>query len=386
MIEKDPSKLTLAQPSALIWDKMIEEIQDYAFVLLDRDGTIVNWNKGAEAIKGYKPEEIIGQNFRVFYSESDRDNMLPEKLMKEAETSGKALHEGWRLRKDGSSFWGNIVLTAIHDDSGKIIGFSKVTRDLTERKYSEDLLTEKNRELERINQELTSFAYVASHDLQEPLRKIQTFASRILEMEKQNFSEKTLEYFERMQGAAGRMQTLIQDLLMYSRTNTAERKVEAIDLNTMIESVKADLDETIREKNAVIESDKLPVIEGVQFQFHQLFLNLLGNALKFSKNDVQPRIIIRSGIVTYEKIKGHVADPRKKYHQIEVRDNGIGFEPEYNEKIFEVFQRLHGKAEYSGNGIGLSICKKIIENHSGFIRAEGTPGEGCVFYIVIPSV
>jgi PAS domain S-box-containing protein len=385
MTEKNLSKLTLDQPSGFIWDKMIEEIQDYAFMLLDRDGTIISWNKGAEAINGYKSEEIIGKNFRLFYSEKDRDNKLPEKLMQEAQTSGKALHEGWRLRKDGSSFWGSVVLTAFHDDSGKMMGFSKVTRDLTERKYSEDLLKEKNRELERINQELTSFAYVASHDLQEPLRKIQTFASRIMEMEKQNFSEKTLEYFQRMQGAAGRMQTLIQDLLTYSRTNTAERKIEAVDLNKLIGSVKTDLDETIREKNAVIESEKLPVIEGVQFQFHQLFLNLIGNALKFSRKDVQPKITISSSVVRGEQIKEHVADPRKKYHQIEVRDNGIGFEPEYNEKIFEVFQRLHGKAEYSGNGIGLSICKKIVENHRGFIRAEGIPGDGAVFYVVLPA-
>jgi PAS domain S-box-containing protein len=364
---------------------MIEEIQDYAFVLLDREGTIVNWNKGAEAIKGYSPAEIIGRNFRVFYQQTDRENMLPEKLMHEAETAGKALHEGWRLRKDGTSFWGSVVLTAIHDDSGKIIGFSKVTRDLTERKYSEDLLKEKNRELERINQELTSFAYVASHDLQEPLRKIQTFASRILEMEKQNFSEKSLEYFERMQGAAARMQTLIQDLLTYSRANTAERKIETVDLNKLVNAVQTDLDERIREKKAVIETNQLPVIDGVKFLLHQLFLNLVGNALKFSKKDVQPKIKITARTVSADQIMGHVADPRKKYHQIEVRDNGIGFEPEYNEKIFEVFQRLHGKAEYSGNGIGLSICKKIVENHRGFIRAEGVPGDGATFFIVLPA-
>jgi PAS domain S-box-containing protein len=384
MTNKDYSNLTLHHPAGGLWDKMVDEVQDYAFILLDKDGAVLNWNKGAESIKGYSRSEAIGKNFQIFYSDADRKENVPQQLIQEAKEHGKVVHEGWRVRKDGSSFWANVVITALHDAEGEVVGFLKITRDLTSQKYAEDVLKEKNKELERMNQELTSFAYVASHDLQEPLRKIQTFASRILEMEKGKFSERGIEYFSRLQGAAARMQTLIQDLLTYSRTTSSENKPESIDLNILLEAVKTDLEEVIREKNAVITSPQLPIVTGVKFQYHQLLLNLISNALKFSKPDVPPKIEISHAIVKAEQVKKHLAEKGKNYHYFTFRDNGIGFESEYNEKIFEVFQRLHGKAEYTGTGIGLSICKKIIENHNGFIYAEGEPGKGATFYFYIP--
>jgi PAS domain S-box-containing protein len=377
-------KTTLEHPTGLLWEKMVAEVEDYAFILLDPTGVILNWNKGAEKIKGYSKEEIIGKHFSIFYTPEDRVQTLPETLINEARLKGRALHEGWRIRKDGTKFWGNIVITALHNDEGGVIGFSKVTRDLSERKYAEDMMREKTRELERLNHELSSFAYVASHDLQEPLRKIQTFGSRIMEMEKDKFSEKGLEFFSRMHNAAMRMQTLIQDLLTYSRMTKTEGKFEEVDLNKVLEDVKSDLEETIHAKHASITAPSLPRIIGVPFQLRQLFLNLIGNALKFSKVDVPPQITITHQVVNGGTIEAHASDPKKKYHYITVQDNGIGFEPEYNEKIFEVFQRLHGKAEYSGTGIGLSICKKIMESHKGFIIANGEPDKGAVFHIYIP--
>ncbi len=213
------------------YHKMIAEVQDYAIIMLNRVGDIEEWNIGAETIKGYKAKEILGKNFRIFYTEEDRQQKLPEMLLELAARKGRAQHEGWRVRKDRTRFWGSVTITALHDNDNHIIGFSKVTRDLTERKIAEDNLRSKNHELEEMNKELgimnrelSSFAYISSHDLQEPLRKIQTFSSRILEVDKANLSEKGLAYFSRIQAASQRMRLLIDDLLTYSRANSAERK------------------------------------------------------------------------------------------------------------------------------------------------------------------
>jgi PAS domain S-box-containing protein len=366
----------------LLWYKMISEIEDYAIILLDNDGIVLNWNKGAEKIKGYSAKDIVGQNFSIFYPAEDQARGLPEALISKAMRDGNAVHEGWRVRKNGTHFWAAIVITAIHDEEGNTIGFSKVTRDLTERKRLEDLLKSKNNELEKMNQELSSFAYIASHDLQEPLRKIQAFASRISETEKDNFSEKSIDYFARMQSAAERMQNLINDLLTYSRTSTMERKFEEVDLNNLIEDVKSELDEAIQDKKAMIEVTALPKLHGIRFQFQQLFTNLLMNSLKFSKSEVPSVITITSDTKT--SVHHKALNQNTDYHHIIIRDNGIGFEPEYNLKIFEVFQRLHGRSEYNGTGIGLAICKKIVENHKGFIEAEGEVDTGATFHIYIP--
>lgn len=370
--------------------RMISEVQDYAIILLSKEGIIENWNKGAEKIKGYTAEEAIGKSFKMFYTTEDQQRKLPEQLIQRAYNEGKATHEGWRVRKDGSKFWGSILITALHNDAGDVIGFSKVTRDLTDKKLADDALKasamqleDKNRELEAMNQELASFAYVSSHDLQEPLRKIQTFASRIIESEK-NLSPKGQDYFARMQNAAHRMQTLIEDLLAYSRTNTSESKFEQTNLNEILEEVKNDLKESIDEKHAVITSQPLPTLEVVRFQFAQLLTNVLSNAIKFSKPHTAPEISITYNTVQGHKINNTHAVADTTYHHIAIRDNGIGFEPEHKHKIFEVFQRLHGRTEYGGTGIGLAICKKIMDNHKGMIVAESEPEQGATFHLYLP--
>lgn len=366
------------------YHRMVSEVQDYAIILLSKDGIVENWNKGAEKIKGYTADEIIGKNFNIFYTEQDRISGLPEKLLEFARVEGKSNHEGWRVRKDGSWFWGNIVLTSLHDENDNIIGFSKVTRDLSAQRNAELELQEKNKELEAMNQELASFAYVSSHDLQEPLRKIQTFASRILETENEKLSERGKDYFQRMQNAALRMQNLIEDLLAYSRTNTAEKNYESTDLNVLLNEVKGDLSETIESKHATIRAAVLPSLQVVPFQVSQLFSNVLGNALKFSKPDVAPEIDITYNIVSGKILKDAPGVAGKNYHHIAIKDNGIGFEPEHTTRIFEVFQRLHGRSEYSGTGIGLAICKKIMDNHGGFITAESELEQGATFHLYFP--
>jgi PAS domain S-box-containing protein len=371
--------------------RMTNEVEDYSIILLSKDGYIENWNKGAEKIKGYTADEIIGLHFRLFYTSSDQEQSLPEKLIEEAKLDGKSTFEGLRIRKDGSSFWAYTVLTALHNDKNDIIGFSKVTRDLTKQKLTEDQLKmyaeqleQKNRELERSNSELSSFSYVASHDLQEPLRKIQAFGNLIQARDVANLSDTSKDYFDRMVKAAVRMQNLIDSLLEFSRTTTARKNFENTDLNVLLDEVKKELGHRIEEKKAEIISAHLPTLTIIPFQFRQLLSNLISNSLKYSREEVTPVIEITATYVKAKELHEKAAIPGKDYFRFTIKDNGIGFEQEYAEKIFELFQRLHGRNEYSGSGIGLAICKKIVENHHGFMRAEGGLGAGATFFIFIP--
>ncbi|MFC0780431.1 PAS domain S-box protein [Flavobacterium sp. HJSW_4] len=370
---------------------MVEEVQEYSILYLNSKGIVENWNVGAEKIKGYKAEEIIGKYFAIFYTEEDQKAKLPEKLLELAREKGKVIHEGWRSRKNGSLFWASVVITAVHNKKGDIIGFSKVTHDLTERKKADDKLKmnaleleQKNNELEEMNKELQSFAYISSHDLQEPLRKIQTFASQIIEKESESLSENGKDKFKRMQNAAQRMQTLINDLLAYSRTNSQERIFIKTDLSQIIKEVKEDLTEELEQKSAVIEIGQTSEVDIIPFQFKQLLYNLISNSLKFSNPEIPIVIKIASEIALGENLAEEKLIPAKKYCHIKVSDNGIGFEAQYNKKIFEVFQRLHGRDRYNGTGIGLAIVKKIVENHNGIITASGIHNEGASFDIYIP--
>jgi PAS domain S-box-containing protein len=275
---------------------------------------------------------------------------------------------------------------------GEAIQIIGIAIDITEiKKANENLktfnesLTKKNEELERMNAELGSFTYVASHDLQEPLRKIRTFTDLIFEKEVERLPETAKNYFIRISGAATRMQNLIEALLSYSSTNITDIIYEPTDLNMLIDEVKINLSDVVDEKHAIIESASLPVVEIIPLQFHQLFLNIVGNAIKYSKQGVPPHIKISSQLVCGCEINEPGADEKLKYWKITIADNGIGFEQQYQHKIFELFQRLHGKTEFTGTGIGLAICKKIVQNHKGIITAAGNPGVGATFNIFIPA-
>lgn len=233
------------------------------------------------------------------------------------------------------------------------------------------------------NKELLAFTYISSHDLQEPLRKIQTFATILLANE--TLSENGKYNFQRMQAAAGRMQQLIDDLLAFSRIATTELKFEKTDLKMIIEEVKAELKDTIQEKQAIIEASELGTANIIAFQFRQLMYNLISNALKFSNVNIPSRIIIKSSIVLGDKSISEKLSPKKNYCLITVKDNGIGFESHFSERIFEVFQKLHGKEVYGGTGIGLAIVKKIVENHNGIIIATSELNKGATFDVYFPA-
>ena len=245
-----------------------------------------------------------------------------------------------------------------------------------------DSLLEKNAELERINKELESFNYVASHDLQEPLRKIQTFTNRLLE-QIEEIPQPALNSIDKVITSASRMQSLIKDLIGFHQVSAAEA-YENVQLNTLLDEVKTAFIENIENKEAVIRVGNLPELKVIPFQFIQLFTNLIGNAIKYKKTDTVSEIDIHAEMIDAENII-HKGVPSGKYVRLSVRDNGIGFEPEQNEKIFDLFKRLHGKEKYSGTGIGLSICKKIVHNHDGYILADGEKGIGACFYIYLPQ-
>jgi PAS domain S-box-containing protein len=364
------------------YHKMISEVQDYAIILLNPQGEIQNWNAGAEKITGYTASEVIGKSFTIFYGEEDSMKKFAGAMIREAVENGKASGEGWRLRKDGSRFWASVVVTALHDSENRIIGFSKVTRDLTQRKIADEELDRKTMALEQMNAELSSFAFVASHDLKEPLRKIRMYISRISENE--TLSEKSRGYMQRIIHSSSRMQHLIEDLLAFSKLSDDESQLEDVELGKIVEEVKTDLEETIGEKRAIIQYDALPVVRGASFQFHQLFLNLFSNALKFSNPDVLPVINVSHQIARNGKRRENIQTSEEFYHVISVADNGIGFESHQAEKIFDVFYRLHPKERFEGTGIGLAIVKKVVDNHKGTIVAEGKPGQGAAFHIYLP--
>jgi PAS domain S-box-containing protein len=247
-----------------------------------------------------------------------------------------------------------------------------------ERKRSEVQLNLFNEKLQKSNRELQDFAYVASHDLQEPLRKVQAFSDRL----KTKYSDKLegdgLDYLERMRSAANRMQLLIQDLLMFSRVSTKAQPFSAVDLNTVANEVLSDLEVKIEETGATVEIDNMPLVDADPMQMRQLIQNLVGNALKFRKSDITPVINICS---KFANLSGGKSD---KFLEISVTDNGIGFDEKYADKIFAVFQRLHGRTEYEGSGVGLAICRKIVERHNGTIVASSRPGEGATFTFTLP--
>ncbi|MEJ7626807.1 MAG: ATP-binding protein [Ferruginibacter sp.] len=278
------------------------------------------------------------------------------------------------------------IIVVCIETTEKIIATKKFEEMNEEVKSSlEQKVAERTIELEKINKELQSFAYIASHDLQEPLRKIQTYSDRILDKENENLSETGKEYFRRLQSSANRMQVLIMDLLEYSRTNNVDLKIEHTDLNSLIAEVTNEIKEVINSKHAVIEADKLCEAFVIPYQFRQVMQNLISNSLKFSKEGVPPVIKIHSEVKYGKDIPCDQLSSSLEYCHLCFSDNGIGFEPQYRFRIFEMFQRLNGRSEYEGTGIGLAIVNKIIENHKGVILAKSELGKGATFDIYIPQ-
>lgn len=363
---------------------LVEQVTDYGIFMLDEKGKIVSWNEGARRIKGYNESEIIGKYFSIFYPEEDILNGKPAHELRVAKTEGKYEEEGWRVRKDGSLFWANVVITAVYSNEGILIGYSKVTRDLTERKEAEkalrdsyeryrilnEELRETNLELSYANQELEQFTSIVSHDLQEPIRSIKSFLQLIHIKLGEGQKQGLTNYIDKAINAADRMRELIRNLLHYSQLGKGVLVEEKVNVKEMINEAIQNVRTSVEKTNAKISVEaNVDTIEGDRVQLVQLIQNLLSNALKFTNSD-KPEIKISSF-----KENGHV--------KFAIKDNGIGISQNDLHKIFEIFRRLHTKKEYPGTGIGLAICKKIVDRHHGRIWPESRPGQGTTFYFTL---
>jgi len=350
--------------------KLVDEIEGYAILVLDKRGNIETWNNGAEKIKGYKAEEVIGRHIRIFYTDLDLMISLPERLLEEAAQKGTAYNESWRVRKDKTMFWGSVTITALHDDDGNITGFAKVTRDLTERMLTETTIRQHAEDLEIKNKEIEQFVYIASHDLQEPLFTVTSFIEFFRTEYGHLLDENANTYLNFIVQATDRMKNLIKNLLDYSQLGS-KKKLAKIDCKQLLDTLTVDLDSQIKKSGAKIHYGNLPVIRGYPTELSQLFQNLISNAIKFRDKKESPEIEISA-------LKEHDG-----WH-FKVKDNGIGIDPRFQEKIFLIFQRLHGRHEYEGNGIGLAHCKKIVELHGGKIFVESNQSKGSSFVFTIP--
>jgi PAS domain S-box-containing protein len=363
---------------------LIENSVDH-IAAYDTDCRIIAWNRKCEQRYQVKKEDAIGKHcFEVY------DKLHPEEFADlQKALKGEQIYRPAELNNSANGLY-EYFMIPLKDPNGKVFGVLSILHDLSAIKRSTDKLNElnqslelKNKELERSNDEMASFSYVASHDLQEPLRKIQTFARLIHEKDFHVLSERGKDYFQRMEAASARMQILIDDLLTFSRTNTLPKEFKTVDLNLVLDDVKKEIKDSIEEKNAVINATQLPEANVVAFQFKQLLENLLLNSIKYAKQGVPPMINITADKVNGKDVEGLIAE--KEYIRLTIVDNGIGFDQAYAEKIFELFQRLHSKHEYPGTGLGLAICRKIVHNHRGIIRAEGKDGAGSTFTVYIPA-
>lgn len=364
--------------------KHAEIIGDFCISQWDMETNKLSYSDNLYSLLGCDPqsfEPTIG-NYLEFVHPEDRQIVIEGTENTIQEITNPRLYRV--IRKDGEIRYFKSMgkfLTGI--DGNKI--YIQVIKDITQYQLSSNALEEKNHELQQIIKELESFNHVASHDLQEPMRKILTFISRIFEKEALTLSETGKGYFAKIQASANFMRTLIDDLLLFSRTNKTEKVFKKTDFNLLLESVRQDLAQDIEEKNAVIQSVQLPVIDVISFQIHQLFTNLIGNSLKYSKPGISPVINIECEKILAKDYPILKTSTEKKYFKISVEDNGLGFDQEHAESIFILFKRLHNNKEYHGTGIGLSICKKIVENHNGLILAQGKPDIGSIFTFFLPA-
>ncbi len=343
---------------------LVDGIRDYAIVLLSKDGRVESWNLGAERIKGYRAEEILGRHVSLFYLPEDVADDKPERLLKSAARDGRVEDEGWRLRKDGTRFWANVIITALRDSDGKLTGFAKVTRDLTERRRVDE-------ELARTNTELESFSYSVSHDLRAPLRAIDGYAKALLEDHGPSLDADGQRMLGIVRDNARHMGQLIDSLLAFSRLGRQPLRKAAINMQGVAEGVVEELRRGGGPNLPEVSVQPLPAAIGDPTLIRQVLANLIGNAFKFSGAGPNPRVDIGARVDGGENV----------YY---VKDNGVGFDMRYADKLFKVFSRLHRMEDFEGTGVGLALVHRILHRHGGRIWVESAPDHGATFHFTVP--
>jgi len=356
---------------------LVGGVQEYAILMLDLEGRVTTWNEGAERIKGYRAEEIIGQHFSKFYTPEAAALGKPALELKKAAEQGRFEEEGWRVRKDGSRFWASVVVTPLRDRTGQLRGFAKVTRDITERKRIEEQLerqrselTRSNTELIAANKELEAFSYSVSHDLRAPLRSIDGFSLALLEDYEEKLDAEGKDNLHRVRAATQRMGVLIDDLLDLSRVTRAGMKVQKVDLSAMGRAVAAELKNSQPGRRT-----EFHIQEGLEAHADSNLMrialeNLLENAWKFTSKRESARIEF-----------GQTNNNGSRVYF--VRDDGAGFDSARATRLFGAFQRFHDKNDFPGTGVGLATVQRIIQRHGGRIWAESVPGKGATFYFTL---
>ncbi|WP_210486028.1 PAS domain-containing sensor histidine kinase [Rufibacter aurantiacus] len=346
---------------------LIDSVQDYAILMLNTEGIIMSWNTGAERIKGYKPDEIIGKHFSTFYTREAIENGFPKFELTQALQNGRFEDEGWRIRKDGTAFWANVVLTPIFNSEKRLLGYAKITRDLTERRRNEELM-QKNKDLVRINNDLDNFVYSASHDLKSPIANLEGLLTALQEdlgSEVENHSQ----IISLMQGSIGTLKKVISDLADVTRLQLGKQQSESVQIQGLVAEVKENLRQLIKSTNAQITADDLAFdhLHYSRKNLRSILHNLVSNAIKYADPKKTPQVTIR----TYFSETGE--------HVLSVSDNGLGIPPSQFTKIFGMFKRVHDHVE--GTGVGLYLVKKILDNSGDHITVESEEGQGSTFKV-----
>jgi PAS domain S-box-containing protein len=352
-------------------------VKDYAILMLDLDGCVTTWNEGAQRIKGYRADEIVGTHFSKFYTPEDVGRDKPSEELKIAMKQGRFEEEGWRVRKDGSYFWASVVITLLLDKDGQPRGFGKVTRDITERKQAKQEAERQSEELAQsharllaANRELESFSYSVSHDLRAPLRTIDGFSHALLEDCADRLDDMEKSHLNRIRAATQRMGCLIDDLLNLSRLTRTELHTQIVDISALAHSIATDLQSIEPERKI-----DLQIEDGLQTTadpglLRVVLQNLLNNAWKFTSQRPSARIEFGYALV----------DGTRAFF---VRDDCAGFDPAYADRLFGAFQRLHAMTEFPGTGVGLATVQRIVSRHGGRIWAKSAVDCGATFYFTL---